>query len=138
MLKDKKTAIALVKFLIFPILCLVFCFKLFNNIEYWGVGDWDQHFFLSRVPDNCDQKIWPIAAMESMVYGGNGIISKFSGNFSDPLHFALIFFRHSRNHKSEYLVALCDCTVRHAYGCESSVSYSKRFFVDYRYIHFCV
>jgi hypothetical protein len=92
MLKDKKTAITLIKFLLFPLLCLVFCFKIFNNIEYWGLGDWDQHFFYLESPITVIKKYGQLPLWNPWYMGGMVLFQNSQVIFLTPFTLLLFFF----------------------------------------------
>lgn len=92
MLKDKKTIITLIQFSFLFILCSVFCFKIFKNIHYWGIGDWDQHFFYLESPITVIKKYGQLPLWNPWYQGGMVLFQNSQVIFLTPFTLLLFFF----------------------------------------------
>ena len=74
--------------LIFTILALLFIYPIFQNITYWGGGDWDQHFFYSEAARKTILEYHQFPFWNPWYCGGNSSLAHPESMFLGPF-FAL-------------------------------------------------
>jgi len=87
MKKNKfRISLNLISLLIFIILALIFVSPMFRNFNYWGVGDWDQHFFYNAVPRKTILEFNQFTLWNPYYCGGNAMLAHPESSFLSPAY----------------------------------------------------
>src|SRR3989338_11644027 len=78
--------------LIFTILALLFIYQIFQNITYWGGGDWDQHFFYSEAARKTILEYHQFPFWNPWYCGGNALLAHPESLFLGPFFILNLIF----------------------------------------------
>ncbi|HLD42713.1 MAG TPA: hypothetical protein VJB08_01860 [Candidatus Nanoarchaeia archaeon] len=92
--------------LVFTSLALLFTYPIFQNITYWGGGDWDQHFFYSEAARKTILEYHQFPFWNPWYCGGNALLAHPESLFLGPFFILNLIFGTVIGFKLQILVHL--------------------------------
>ena len=73
------------------LICFLFCRKIFQNFNYWGISDWDQHFFYMESAVKVIKEYSQLPLWNPWSHGGMVLFQNSQVSFLTPFTFLYFF-----------------------------------------------